>query len=226
MGRLAVRRMGSGVAGLWVGVQSCGADDGQAGGRNRVPRSFVGFMNAYLLSGGDDRYLEVWRKQADRINEQRKMVNGVASTPRMYGDQGWYSYERGDYNLNFLEIYFLSMRLRTISARAEKTPWYGFLEGKNADYPVKALHAALTHIRKSVESIRADHDDAGDAAGGYGDGLQSGERDGVDAVDGGWAVYPALGVGEDFSGAGWVLVASAGCGISIRRRGARGCRRM
>jgi hypothetical protein len=123
--------------------------------RNRVPYSFAGFMNAYLISGGDDRYLEVWRKQADRINEQRKVINGVSSTPRMYGDHGWYSYEPGDYNLNFLEIYFLSMKPED-RARAEETPWYSFLEGKNPGYPVKALRAALTHIRKCGDSIRED----------------------------------------------------------------------
>ena len=123
--------------------------------RNRVPRSFIAFMNAYLISGGDDKYLDVWRKQADRINEQRKMVNGVASTPRMYGEQGWYSFVKGDYNLNFLEIYFLSMKASD-RARCEETPWYGFLEGKNKEYPVKSLHAALAHIRKSVELIRND----------------------------------------------------------------------
>ncbi len=128
---------------------------GKRADRNRIPRSFVGFMNAYLISGGNDKYLEVWRRQADKINEQRKTVNGVTATPRMYGDQGWYSFERGDYNLNFLEIYFLSMKASD-RARCEETPWYGFLEGKNADYPVKSLHAALAHIRKSVESIRKD----------------------------------------------------------------------
>ena len=128
---------------------------GKRADRNRVPRSFVGFMNAYLLSGGDDRYLDVWRRQADRINEQRKVINGAASTPRMYGDQGWYSYERGDYDLNFLEIYFLSMKPED-KARAEKTPWYSFLDGGNDGYPVKALHGALDHIRKCGEEIRAD----------------------------------------------------------------------
>jgi len=128
---------------------------GKRADRNRVPRSFVGFMNAYLISGGDDRYLEVWRKQADRINQQRKVVNGVSSTPRMFGDQGWYSYEPGDYNLNFLEIYFLSMRPED-RARAEETPWYSFLEGKNPNYPQTALNAALAHIRKCLEKIRAD----------------------------------------------------------------------
>jgi hypothetical protein len=128
---------------------------GERADRNRVPRCFVPFMNAYLASGGDDQYLEVWRKQADRINEQRKLVKGVESTPRMYGDQGWYSYEPGDYNLNFLEIYYLSMK-PSDRARAEETPWYSFLEGRNPAYPAKALHAALSHIRKSVESIRND----------------------------------------------------------------------
>jgi hypothetical protein len=128
---------------------------GRRADRNRVPRAFVGFMNAYLISGGDDRYLEVWRKQADRINEQRKVVKGVVSTPRMCGDQGWYSYEPGDYNLNFNEIYFLSMK-PSDRARAEDTPWYGFLEGKNPEFPVKALHDSLTHLRKCGESIRAD----------------------------------------------------------------------
>lgn len=120
---------------------------GKRADRNRVPWSFVSFMNAYLISGGDDRYLDVWRKQADRINAQRKVINGVASTPRMYGDQGWYSYQPGDYNLNFLEIYYLSMRPED-RARAEETPWYSFLEGKNPEFPVKALQASLSHIRK------------------------------------------------------------------------------
>jgi hypothetical protein len=128
---------------------------GKRADRNRVPRSFVGFMNAYLISGGDDRYLEVWRRQADRINEHRKIVNGVASTPRMFGDEGWYSYEPGDYNFNFNEIYFLSMKPADRS-RAEDTPWFRFLEGKNSEFPVKALHSSLTHIRKCGESIRAD----------------------------------------------------------------------
>ena len=123
--------------------------------RNRVPRSFVGFMNAYLVSGGNDDYLEVWRQQADHINEQGKMVNGVRQTPRMFGDQGWYGFAPGEYNLNFLEIYHLSMKSSDLD-RAERTPWYGFLSGTNAEYPVKALRAAMTHIRKCGEQIRAD----------------------------------------------------------------------
>lgn len=154
-------KIGSSARGKWYGgVYGWGFSPvvpmtGERADRNRVPRSVVGFMNAYLISGGDERYLDVWRKQADRINEQRKTINGVASTPRMYGDSGWYSYEPGDYNLNFLEIYHLSMKPED-RARCEETAWYSFLEGRNPGYPIKALHAALAHIRKCGESIRND----------------------------------------------------------------------
>jgi hypothetical protein len=154
-------KIGGATGGKWYGgVYGWGFSPivpmtGKRADRNRVPWSFVSFMNAYLVSGGQDRYLNVWRKQADRINEQRKLIDGVASTPRMYGDQGWYSYKPGDYNLNFLEIYFLSMKPQD-RARCEETPWYSFLEGRNPDFPVKALQSSLSHIRKCGESIRAD----------------------------------------------------------------------
>ena len=52
--------------------------------RNRVPRAFIGFMNAFMLTG-DDRYLDAWRKQSDVINAKAKEVNGRSMTPRMYG---------------------------------------------------------------------------------------------------------------------------------------------
>ena len=130
---------------------------GKRDDRNRVPRSVVGFMNAYLVSRGDDRYLEVWRKQADHINEQRKVVNGVASTPRMYGDQGWYSYEPGEYNLqSLLEVYFLSMKPED-RARCEGDALVpDFLKGKNPGYPAKAHRDALKHMRSCGDGIRLD----------------------------------------------------------------------
>ncbi len=123
--------------------------------RNRIPRSFVGFMNAYLLSRGDDKYLEVWRKQADRFDAQAKAVNGKMSSPTMYGDQGWYGWRAGRYNFNFLEIYALSMKPAD-RARCEDTGWYDFLEGKNPGYPVKAMRADLAEIRKRMALVAAD----------------------------------------------------------------------
>ena len=154
-------KIGSTAKGKWYGgVYGWGFSPvvpmtGKRADRNRVPRSVVGFMNAYLISRGDERYLDVWRKQADRINEQRKVIDGVSSTPRMYGDNGWYSYAPGEYNLNFLEIYHLSMKPED-RARCEETPWYDFLEGKNPGYPIKGMHAALAHIRKCSDFVRTD----------------------------------------------------------------------
>ena len=39
-----------------------------------------------------------------------KVVDGKKSAPTMFGDQGFYSFKPGNYNLNFLEIYALSMK--------------------------------------------------------------------------------------------------------------------
>jgi hypothetical protein len=123
--------------------------------RNRVPRAFIGLMNAYLLSKGDDKYLEVWRSTADKIDAQAKTVDGKLSTPTMHGDQGWYSFKPGKYRFNFLEIYHLSMKTSD-RARCEETEWYNFLEGKNPGYPVKALREGLAYIRRHMEIVDAD----------------------------------------------------------------------
>ncbi len=110
---------------------------------------------AYLISGGDDKYLDVWRKQADRINAQAKTVDGKLSTPRMFGDQGWYSFHPGKYEPGALEIYYLSMKPAD-RARAPANPWYDFLDGKNPSFPVTALRRDIARIRKQMEIVRAD----------------------------------------------------------------------
>ena len=66
-------------------------------------------MNAYLLNG-DDRYLDIWRRQRDTINAQQKLIDGRVMYPRMYGDQGWYGYVPEKYSFNNRELYFLSMK--------------------------------------------------------------------------------------------------------------------
>ena len=153
--------IGGGTDGKWYGgVYGWGFSPivpmtGARADRNRIPRSFVGFMNAYLLSKGDDKYLDVWRKQADRFDAQAKPVNGKMSSPTMYGDQGWYGWRAGRYNFNFLEIYALSMKPAD-RARCEDTGWYDFLEGKNPGYPVKAMRADLAEIRKRMALVAAD----------------------------------------------------------------------
>ncbi len=128
---------------------------GKRDDRNRVPRAFVGYMNAYLLSNGDDKYMEAWRSTADKIDAQAKQVDGKLSSPTMFGDQGWYGFKPGKYRFNFLEMYHLTMK-PSDRARCEDTEWYGFLEGKNPGYPVKALRAGLARIRNHMEQVDKD----------------------------------------------------------------------
>jgi hypothetical protein len=128
---------------------------GKPADRNRIPWCINGFMNAYLLSKGDDKYLDVWRKTADKFDAASKVVDGKKSAPFMYGAQGFYSFKPGNYNLNFLEIYALSMKPAD-RARCEDTEWYNYLEGKNPGYPVKALHASLNRIRTRMAEVDGD----------------------------------------------------------------------
>lgn len=128
---------------------------GKPADRNRVPWCINGFMNAYLLSRGDDKYLDVWRKTADKFDAAAKTIDGKLSTPTMFGDQGFYSFKPGKYRLNFLEIYALSMK-PSDRARCEDTEWYDYLEGKNPGYPVKALRAGLSRMRQRMETVDSD----------------------------------------------------------------------
>ena len=128
---------------------------GKPADRNRVPWCVGGFYNAYLLSKGDDKYLDVWRKTADRFDAAAKVIDGKLSAPTMFGDQGFYSFKPGKYRQNFLEIYALSMK-PSDRARCVETAWYDFLEGKNAGDPVKALRSGLARIRRQMQAVDAD----------------------------------------------------------------------
>lgn len=136
--------------GFTVRVPQTGALDH----RNRVPRSFIGFMNAYLLTG-DDRYLDCWRKQSDVIDSHGKTVDGRRMTPRMYGKDGWYAYAPGPYRENALETYYLSMK-REDRDRVGADPWLSYLDGKDPGYPARTLRADLAHVRSRVTGMRAD----------------------------------------------------------------------
>ena len=124
--------------------------------RNRVPRTIIGFFNAYLLTN-DDRYLDVWRKQTDVINAQQRVgEDGQVQTPIMYGDEGWYGWRNGLCQDNGLDIWWFSMK-PTDRARAQAGhPWVNWLEGKNADWPVASLQADLLEIDDRLHLIDAD----------------------------------------------------------------------
>jgi hypothetical protein len=122
--------------------------------RNRVPRSIVAFMNASLLSG-DDKYMNVWRRQNAAINSNSRTVDGVLQTPSMYGPKGWYSYKPGPYRQNAFEIWYVTMRAED-RALAGSHPWVEFLEGRNPKYPADALRASLERLRSRMAEVLAD----------------------------------------------------------------------
>ncbi|WP_297508610.1 hypothetical protein [uncultured Caulobacter sp.] len=122
--------------------------------RNRVPRAVVGFLNAYLLTG-DDKYLDVWRRQNAVINAQARTVDGKLATPRMYGPKGWYGYAPGPYRLNGLEIWYMSMKASDRALAAEH-PWLTYLDGKDPGFPAKALRADLERVRARAQAQRDD----------------------------------------------------------------------
>lgn len=127
---------------------------GEMANRNRVPWSFIGFMNAYLLTG-DDRYVEAWRKQADAINANVKVENGRNLYPHMHGDQGWYAYTPEKFSDYALEAWFLTMRDYD-RRRVPQNAWLEFLEGRNPGFPEDALRRDLERVRSRAQEMRND----------------------------------------------------------------------
>ncbi len=122
--------------------------------RNTHHLGIVGFGNAYLLTG-DDRYLDVWRRQIEAVNAQKKVVDGETLYPHMYGDHGWYDYTPRMYNHGALELYYWSMRADD-RKRLPDGGWLDFLEGKDPGYPERALRADFAALRQKIVAIRND----------------------------------------------------------------------
>ncbi len=125
--------------------------------------SWPGFGNA-LLASGDQEWVDLLRRQMDLIYAQKKVENGRVLLPQMYGDPRgyryngppqWYHYTENLFVDRLTEIYLRSMDRRDLE-RIPKTGWIGFLEGKEPDYPVRALREELAAVRRKVEAIRSD----------------------------------------------------------------------
>ena len=153
-------KIGGACGGKWYGgVYGWGfsvrvPQTGALAHRNLHHKGFIGFMNAYLLTG-DDRYLDVWRKQLDAVNAHKKVEGGRTLYPTMYGDRGWYAWVPKRYTLNARELYYLSMRPAD-RARMAPDRWADYLEGKDDRYPEDALRADLERVRRRVQGMRAD----------------------------------------------------------------------
>jgi hypothetical protein len=153
-------KIGSACGGKWYGGVYGWAfsvkvpQTGAIAHRNRHFAGFLGFMNAYVLTG-DDRYLEPWRRQIEVVNAQKKVIDGREMVPTMYGDKGWYAYEPKPYDKNAREIWYLSMKPQD-RARLPGDGWAAYLDGKAPAYPETALCRDLERVRRQVEAMRQD----------------------------------------------------------------------
>jgi hypothetical protein len=153
-------KIGSACGGKWYGGVYGWAfsvrvpQTGKLAHRNHHHKGFLGFMNAYLLTG-DDRYLDAWRKQIDAVNAAAKKVDGKWVYPTMYGEKGWYAFVPHKYAKNAKEIYYLSMK-ESDRARVPADRWLAYLGGKDPGYPEEALRADLEQVRRRVEAMRKD----------------------------------------------------------------------
>jgi hypothetical protein len=122
--------------------------------RNTHHLGLNGFGNAYLLTG-DDRYVDVWRRQIDTINAQAKRESGRTLYPHMYGDQGWYDYTPQPYTHGALEVYYWSMRPDD-RKRVPPSGWLAYLDGDDPGYPERALRADFATLREKAQAMRRD----------------------------------------------------------------------
>lgn len=126
--------------------------------------AWPGFGNALLLSG-DQSFVGVLRKQMELIYAQKKQVNGKTVYPQMYGDPRgykfngkpeWYQFTENSFSDRMTEIYLWSMNREDYSRIAVKPAWIEYLEGKDKDYPVKALTAGFASIRQNIKEMEED----------------------------------------------------------------------
>jgi len=129
---------------------------GTMASRNQTQIGLTGFSNAYLLTG-DDRYLDGWRKQIDKINSFARVENGKTLYPQMYGDNGWYDYRAEPYSHGAFEIYYWSMKDEDRKRLPGGTNgWLNYLDGKDPGYPDRTLRVDFSTLRKKVADMRAD----------------------------------------------------------------------
>ena len=153
-------KIGSAAGGKWYGgVYGWGftvvvPQTGELDHRQSFALGIQGFLNALLLTG-DRSLLDPWRKQMDKVNSNKRVINGKTLYPHKYGDDGWYNFQPQPYSAGAKEIYYVTMRDEDLG-RVAGDPWFDYLIGKNPNYPEQILQSDFSHIRKTVAGMRAD----------------------------------------------------------------------
>ena len=153
-------KIGSEAGGKWYGgVYGWGftvvvPQNGSLAHRQTFHLGIQGFLNALLLTG-DQSLLDPWRTQMDNVNSNKKVVNGETLYPHKYGDDGWYNFQPQPYAAGAEEIYYVTMKEHDLR-RVQGNAWFGYLLGKNANYPEQVLFSDFSRVRAQVAGMRAD----------------------------------------------------------------------
>jgi adenylate kinase family enzyme len=148
-------RIGGEWDGKWYGGVFGWNFDPQTSGRNyykRGPR--IAFGEAFLLTA-DQRFVDALRHQIDNLYAARKVENGRTLLPNKFGDNGWYGYMPNLHSDLQTDIYLWSLKPSDCE-RIATDEWIAYLEGKNPEYPAKALEQEFQQIRRRVEGLRQD----------------------------------------------------------------------
>ncbi|TVR75509.1 MAG: hypothetical protein EA415_03795, partial [Sphaerobacteraceae bacterium] len=122
-------------------------------------RAAYGFANALLLTG-DQRYVQLWKRVCEKVNENAKVVDGKTLYPHMYGteegDEGWYSFKPEKFAPRAEELFYWTQDRSVLEFLSSKPDWISYLDGDNPDYPEKTLTDDLATIRDRMTSVRND----------------------------------------------------------------------
>ena len=148
-------KIGGGWSGQWYGGVFGWNFWPQSNGRNyyiRGPR--IAFGSAFLLTD-DARFVEPLRQQIDNLYAAKRMENGRVLLPNKHGDDGWYGYGP---NLRFdvqRDLYLWSLD-PSDKERIRDDPWIAFLDGRDPDYPFRALQQEFGRVQSRVKGLRED----------------------------------------------------------------------
>lgn len=155
-------RIGSEWGGKWYGGVF-GWNSPDEGVRNYVFRGPPEAFGAALLLTGEQQWVDVLSRQLDNLYAAKKIENGKTLVPHYYGDNGWY----GFYDVNGsspglsnrrrveTDVYMWSLKDRDLQ-RLPHTGWIGFLQGRNPNYPLDALHEDLADVSQAARRLRED----------------------------------------------------------------------
>jgi hypothetical protein len=99
--------------------------------------------------------VEPLRRQIANLYAARREENGRILLPQKHGDNGWYGYTRNQYFEVQRDIYLWLMDPADRKWLADD-PWSLYLDGKDPEYPLRALQGDFERLRRRMEGMRQD----------------------------------------------------------------------